>query len=159
MAPDLAEVILVGPDGVAVLVRPGGLAIARIGHGVCRCAAEAERRQDAQVTVDRQYRSVILGRWHWKQRWQTRLLRALFARHVVQRVKRIGVPAFGHRNFVDQRRLGSLASLHFLAEEGGCFPLGGLSGSGALCHATLTKKVRPVPIMLSTVGVRPDGSR
>src|ERR1039458_2266064 len=54
--------------------------------------------------VDRQYRSVIGRRRHRKQRWQTRHQRAFFARHVVQRVKRIGVPAFGYRDLVDQRR-------------------------------------------------------
>src|ERR1019366_2882857 len=84
--------------------------VARIGDGVCGCAAEAERRQDGLVTVDRQYRSVIFGRWHRKQRWQTRLQRALFARLVVQREKRIGVPAFGDRDFVDQRRRDRVSS-------------------------------------------------
>src|ERR1017187_777868 len=54
--------------------------------------------------VDRQCRSVIGRRRHRKQRWQTRHQRAFFARHVVQRVKRIGVPAFGYRDLRSEER-------------------------------------------------------
>ena len=101
VAGDFADVICETPDRIEVLLAARRRVDLRVAHRVCRRAAKLELRQQIQVPVGCRDSGRVL-RGEGEQRRRIRQQRPVHCLVVVGGIVRPRIPAFAHREFVNQ---------------------------------------------------------